>query len=124
MNIISQGQQTTSGKWRVKNILTSLLWLIASLAGTLVLILQIAPGNKASDTILYLLVMTVIVLIFFFIYFAFKDPNRLQSEEYNIKKDELLYQIQGREISPRAVTTLTAGPNPIEQLEQEREEGQ
>ena len=83
IKIVSEHNLKMSGN--KKNVLTSLIWVIGVMTTALLV------SFKYESTILQIFMMIVfsIMIIAFFIafyYFMIKDPERLQSEKYQLEK--------------------------------------
>jgi hypothetical protein len=75
------------GQLRVKSALNPILWL-CGIIGT-PCILSITWQKEPSWVLISLLFMVVLTAIGSFIYFVIVDPDRLQSEEYQLRRKTL-----------------------------------
>lgn len=86
IKIVSEHNLKMSGN--KKNVLTSLIWIICALSPVLML------SFNTESIVLQIIISTafsLMILIFCaaFIYFMLKDPERLQSEKYQLEKRRL-----------------------------------
>jgi len=88
-------KQVQSGRARIRNAFTPLIWFTAATGG--VLLGMPVSGAPVWATALAATLWAICVVSGLFAYFWFlvKDPNRLQSEDYQIQRD-MLHYIQGR----------------------------
>ncbi|KTD62660.1 hypothetical protein Lsan_1797 [Legionella santicrucis] len=79
------------------NIMTPLNWLAAIVTSSLFAIPKIN-----SIVIISLIVALVFLVVFFYagmyVYWSITDPNRLQSEQYNIETKEMALRIEPSDI--------------------------
>ena len=77
------------------NVLTPLNWLIPLVE--LLLLGGCLKAEKSYIVIVCLCLMVILVLFYLcaYVYFALRDPDRLQSETYNIKMKEITLFTQG-----------------------------
>lgn len=97
---MEQQQQSSNGQWRIKNVLTPILWIIALLVSLLVATLAAGTNEAFTWVFAALLVLVVLFALVQYQYFAIKDPNKLQSEDFRIQQDTLSL-VHGRGIEPR-----------------------
>lgn len=83
------------GQIHVKScVLNPLLWLFAVAAAMFLLAAYYMPTYAG-----WLIAIPIVILVFTLVayaYFACKDPNRLQSEEFQIRQQEMLQLRQGQ----------------------------
>lgn len=100
---LGHNAQSAASKIQVKSALNPILWLIA-------IVLPVCLGTALlfdeNPIIQYLLVgfglSPILVAIIIFVYFALNKPEKLQSEDYQIKRQSLQIiqqQSDGKEIS-------------------------
>lgn len=89
------------GKISVKSALNPILWLCGiTITPILVAISVIKKPIWLMVILLILIVLIVVIALFSFLYLLFKDPDKLQSEEYQLRKQEMeLIQRKGEEDS-------------------------
>lgn len=81
----------------VKSVLHPLNWLILCFSGPVFLcVLYTKVSGFALWISLFAASIPLILLVFGFVFFSFKDPNRLQSEGFQIRRQEL--DIQEKEV--------------------------
>lgn len=79
---------------RVKTALNPLLWLVGLTTPLALLAASVVPDQAVRLALLAFAALPVVATISAYIYFAIKDPDRLQSEEHLIRQRAL--QILGR----------------------------
>ncbi|WP_156411767.1 hypothetical protein [Ensifer sp. Root954] len=67
-----------------KSVLTPMLLLLAIALTTLLPAIYFSTG-WTQEVLTYLVVLVVVVSVGFYTYFAIRDPDRLQSEEYLVE---------------------------------------
>ena len=82
IKIVSEHNLKMSGN--KKNVLTSLIWIICALSPVLLL------SFNTESIVLQIIISTAFSLFalifgFAYLYFMFKDPERLQSEKYQLE---------------------------------------
>ena len=107
----------SGGKLRVKSALNPILWLCGIIAVPSLLFLKVVwpPPTWLIIVILTLVFIPVITAIGAFLFFMFKDPDKLQSEEYQLLKRELEIIEQKGDLKPLILTAenLDQLPTPI-----------
>ena len=81
IKIVSEHNLKMSGN--KKNVLTSLIWIIGVLSPVLLL------SFNTESIVLQIIISTAfslfaLIFVFAYLYFMFKDPERLQSEKYHL----------------------------------------
>jgi hypothetical protein len=75
--------------------------MIATLCASLSAMLLVDAPSGIVWANFVLLGITVLCALGNYQFFALKDPNRLQSESYQLQKDTLIYLTQGRGMEPQ-----------------------
>jgi hypothetical protein len=87
---ILQSYIKRSGVVRVKTALNPLLWAMPVLVlGSLLSAYFVGPEATTTLSLLGMTMLMVLTIIAAYGYFMFKDPDRLQSEEYMLAQKEL-----------------------------------
>jgi hypothetical protein len=84
-SLISYGRQTKTRS----NILTSLLCISAFSIPILLIAFNFSSAAKYRDILVGLAIFLIFIPILIYIYWTFKDPDRLHSEKFLIQKQEL-----------------------------------
>ncbi|MCE5339671.1 MAG: hypothetical protein LLF92_00905 [Planctomycetaceae bacterium] len=106
--------QSAACKLHVKSALNPMLWLSAI---TVPLLLTFAYCFRDIKQIMFLLVIMALVPVGFtclgFVYFALFKPEKLQSEDYQIRHESLqiIQQKSGQKIFPSATIEAIANPD-------------
>ncbi len=79
--------QYLSNQFPKKNVLTPIGWLATAVFSASVTGAILVKGSVLSWVLLAVGVIPVAVAIWAYIYFALRDPDRLQTEDYRIQKD-------------------------------------
>lgn len=97
---------------RTKSVLNPLLWLTAFVLITFLPAAGVAGFSSAVGIVLVAIaILAVLVTLGAYVYFAIKNPDRLQSEEFLLRQQELhAYAKEGGFLDMRRVEQL---PNPI-----------
>ncbi|MGL6351945.1 MAG: hypothetical protein ACRC2U_19355 [Aeromonas sp.] len=123
-NTIASKAIDAGGRLRVKSALNPMLWLCAIV--TLPGLVYIGKSDKEISLFIQLTVTSpVFITLFGFLYLLFFDRDKLQSEDYQIRKQTLeLVQEKGDEF-PMIARTLEAISNPASNyLENKSNEGE
>ncbi|WP_298159884.1 hypothetical protein [Brevundimonas sp.] len=112
VNRLVSSSATATGRIRVRNALNPALFLCALVTIPCFVMLRYVPPHL--QTFLFMIgSMPVVVAAIGYLYFMIASPNRLQSEEYLIKKQALdLIQEKGSNI-PINPTSLQAISNEV-----------
>lgn len=104
----------TGGRLRVRSALNPVLWLCAIV--TVPCAMSYSWSAEKPEWLLVLAFAPVTVALFGFLVLLFKDPDKLQSEEYQIRKQSLeLIQQKGDSMVISAVSAvLIPKPNDSE----------
>jgi hypothetical protein len=84
-----------AGGGKRATVLQPLLIALATLGAVELWAIKLAAPLWVLVVLMSAIGAILLVLLFFFIYFAFKDPNRLQSESFNLRKMEMEYRFYG-----------------------------
>ncbi|MGR1251797.1 hypothetical protein [Aeromonas veronii] len=123
-NTIASKAIDAGGRLRVKSALNPMLWLCAIV--TLPGLVYIGQSDREVSFFIQLTVTSpVFIALFGFLYLLFFDRDKLQSEDYQIRKQTLeLVQEKGDEF-PMIARTLEAISNPASNyLEHKSNEGE
>jgi hypothetical protein len=109
--------QSAAGRLRVRSALNPMLWLCAIVSLPLFAGAWLAKGIEPLATILtYVAAAPVVVTCCLAVYFALFRPEKLQSEEYQIRHEAIeLIKQKGVQIEV-APSSLEAITNPLRQL--------
>lgn len=100
----------TGGQLRVRSALNPILWLCGIVTGPTVL--SISFGSSTSPWLILLAIAPVMVVLLGFVFLLIFDRDKLQSEEYQLKKQSLeMIQEKGDPFPTNAMTAvLTENP--------------
>ena len=113
---ISGMKQVQWGRMRVRNAFTPIIWFTGATGAVLV---SLAAAGAPSWVIALSAVLWAICVaagLFAFFWFMFKNPDRLQSEDYQIQKD-YLHLTQGRGQPPAMESSPLMSNAAVEQIE-------
>jgi hypothetical protein len=82
---------------RVRNILSPLLWLCA-ISSPLGLVGLLSTDPKFSTIFSILILAPLILSLVAYVYFALRDPQRLQSEEYLLREAQIRLMSKAGEV--------------------------
>jgi len=119
---MNQSDEISKGLARTKSAMLPILWIILMLVPLVSISIFIGGTSLLISIITTLFAASVLVGLAAYVYFGLKDPDRLQSEEYQFKKHTLAY-IRERGESP--MPTIEVGmANPVLMDQDESEKGE
>jgi hypothetical protein len=86
-NSIVKAVSELGGKLKVKSALNPILWLCGIICVPAILTVNLA--SKPHPSMIYLVWVIISVAIIAFVYLLLADPDRLQSEEFQIRRQTL-----------------------------------
>jgi hypothetical protein len=110
---------TRAGVVRVRSVVNALLWALPLvMASCLVSAYFIGPNTWVIILFAALVMGTFLLFVFSFLYFLFKDPDRLQSEEYVLAQRELTI-LERKGEPPMVVDDRSRNDNRVIEMEAE-----
>jgi hypothetical protein len=110
------------GRMTTRSVLSPLLWLVG-ITATITTPGIIFTDGYVQAGLLATLILCVFSAIGFYAYFAFTEPNRLQSEEYQIERTRLDTQMIGDDRGYAAPQTLDGALVPNQNVKSNLVEG-
>jgi hypothetical protein len=86
---ITRAARTKGGEYHKNNVMTPLNWFVAIAEAALMSGVILSDNLFVKVACLSLVVLVLLFYAYVYRYFMMKDPNRLQSEGYNLKTQEL-----------------------------------
>ena len=108
--ILASKLSESGGKLRVRSALNPILWLCALV--TLPAIICLSFSEKQPVWLICLGIAPVIVALFGFVFLLFSDRDKLQSEDYQIRKQSLELIEQKGDLRPVAFQSIELIANP------------
>jgi hypothetical protein len=103
------GNRKYSHTWR-GNVMTPLTWMTTIASGVVLTSASLNVNNWLGSCSFALAVLIIIFYGAMYIYYTIKDPDRLQSEHFNLESQEIRLKLRGNEKpeiingSPKIVT--------------------
>ena len=99
---------------RVQNIMNPLLWLCGITSPTfIVAAYQFRNDHSLRDLLIKVAFVPLVLAGAAYIYWTFVNPDRLQSEEFQLQQKRMMFQLQGRPELPINVATATTALIPL-----------
>lgn len=114
-NILATKVIEAGGKLSVKSALNPMLWMCAIVSIPSLLISLVK--DKTPDWLIFLIIGPVVVTLLGFLYLLFFDRDKLQSEEYQLKKRSLELVQQKGDDQPTLIDTESTDVNLVENTE-------
>lgn len=102
------------GRLRVRSALNPALWLCAIVTSPIVMVALFS--NNVPIWIILIACAPVALAVIGFIYFLLRDPDKLQSEDYQLRKRSLELIEEKGDLQPIVADTLVAIANPQKKL--------
>lgn len=101
-----------SGAYRVKNALNPLIWVIGLFASPTLVFTLFKGGDRTFTSTFVIISISLVLAVFLFSYLwlLFKDPDRLQSEDFQIRNrafDLIESQPDGKELDAESIVLIT-----------------